>query len=205
MAMRTELHVQAAVWTVHERRWAVLFLEGEAPDRAHGGMRADALAAAVRGRGLRLVTDPDYLSVRPIPGWRIRLHEGDTITLEWPHFSPLLSAASVPLPDGWRDAAEDLGAVVLFAGRGLGLHDHAGDGLAHPTQHLRAAAEQGDVVGGTVPLAGSDSAADLLDGTITTPRRARRCAVLSPARLADAAGPVSRGFDTALDRTYRKQ
>lgn len=153
MAMLTELHAQAAVWTLDGRRLAVLLLECEAPDRATGGMVSGALLAAVRARGLRLITDPDQLPLWPIPGWRIHLDDADALTLNWPHSTPLLAAAQVRLPDGWRSAANDLGAVIVFAGRGLGLHERRADGLAHATQNLRTAAENGLAAGGTVRLA----------------------------------------------------
>ncbi|MGH3952155.1 MAG: hypothetical protein ACRDSE_24090 [Pseudonocardiaceae bacterium] len=169
MAMLTELHAQAAVWADHDWRLAVLYLEGEAPDPATGGMLAGALLAAVRARGLRLTTDPDHLSLRPIPGWRVRLDDPATITVEWPHFTPLLTAAPLRLPDGWREAATELGAVVVFAGCGLGLHEHAADGHAHATHRLHTAAEHGNLAGGTVPLEGSEARAARLDGTASRP------------------------------------
>lgn len=159
MATVTELHVQAAVWTDENWRIAVLLMEGEAPDRANGGMLADALYSVVRARGLRLTTDPDQLPLDPVPGWRIHLEDSGGITLDWPHFTPLLTAVPVELPDGWRDAATELGVVVVFAGRGLGLHEHRTDGQAHATWQLREAAEDGTLAGGSVVLAGFESTA----------------------------------------------
>lgn len=174
MATVTELHAQAALWTDQDWRMAVLLMEGEAPDRANGGMLVDALYTAARAHGLRMTTDPDQLPLRPVPGWRIHLENSGAITLDWPHFTPLLADAPVALPDGWRDAATELGVVVVFAGRGLGLHEHRTDGQAHATSQLRKSAEDGTLAGGAVVVAGFESTAAQLDGTISRPRRRRR-------------------------------
>lgn len=171
MTTATELHVQAAVWTDQDQRFPVLFMEGEAPDRAHGGVPlVDAIYTVARARGMRMTTDPELLPLRPLPGWRIRIADFGTITLEWPHFTPLLEDAPLTLPKGWRDAATDTGIVLVFAGRGLGLHEHAGDGHAHPSEHLRAAAEDGTLAGGAVAVAGHELTAAELDGTLGQPR-----------------------------------
>lgn len=175
MTTAAELHVQAAVWTSHNQRYAALFMEGEAPDRANGGAPlVDALYSVALARGLRMTTDPGQLGLRPVPGWRIRVAPSGAITLEWPHFTPLLAETPVTLPDGWRDVATDTGVVLVFAGRGLGLHEHAGDGVAHAARHLRAAAEDGMLAGGAVTLAGSEAAASELDGTVSRPWRTPR-------------------------------
>lgn len=172
MTKAAELHVQAAVWADNDRRYAVLFMEGEAPDRAHGdGPRVDALYTVARARGLRMTTDPELLELRPVPGWHIRIAASGAITLEWPHFTPLLAEAPLTLPDGWREAATDTGLVLVFAGQGLGLHEHAADGQAHPSDHLRAAAEDGMLAGGAVAVAGHESTAAEFDGTLSRPRR----------------------------------
>lgn len=174
MTTAAELHVQAAVWTDQDERFPVLFMEGEAPDRAHGGAPlVDALYMVARARGMRMTSDPEQLPLRPLPGWRIRIGEFGTITLEWPHFTPLLEEAPLTLPKGWRDAATDTGVVLVFAGRGLGLHEHAVDGHAHPSEHLRAAAEEGTLAGGAVVVVGQESIAAELDGTVGWPRRHR--------------------------------
>lgn len=171
MTTATELHVQAAIWTDHEDwRFAVLFMEGEAPDRANGGVLADALYAVALARGLHMTTDPERLPLRPVPGWRIHLDVGAAITLEWPHFTPLLASAPVKPPDGWREAATDTGVVLVFAGHGLGLNEHAGDGHAHATRHLRDVAEDGLLAAGAVVVAGLESTAAALDGTLARPR-----------------------------------
>lgn len=172
MTTAAELHVQAAVWTHHDQRYPVLFMEGEAADRAHGGVPlVDALYTVTRARGLRLTTDPELLPLRPVPGWHISIAESGAITLEWPHFTPLLAEAQLALPDAWREAATDTGIVLVFAGRGLGLHEHAGDGHAHASEHLLAAARDGMLAGGAVAVAGHESAAAELDGTLGWPRR----------------------------------
>lgn len=82
----TELHAQASVWDHHGTRFAVLFLEGEAPDRSNGGVM----------------------------------------------LLPLLADVPLGLPEGWLRSAIQHGLVLLFAGYGLGLHEHADNGPAHP-------------------------------------------------------------------------
>lgn len=170
MTLVTELHVQAGLWVDHGWRTPVLYMEGEAPDRANVAMIADALYAVVRARGLRLTTDPDHMFLRPVPGWRIEVDDG-AITVHWPHFTPLLDTAPVELPDGWREAAADLGVVILFAGHGLGLHDHHADGNGHAARRLPEAAMSGTLASGAIVLAGAEERAARLDGTIARPRR----------------------------------
>lgn len=143
MTTAAELHVQAAVWIDQGQRFPVLFMEGAAPDRAHGGVPlVDALYTVARARGMRMTTDPELLPLRPLPGWRIRIAEFGTITLEWPHFTPLLEEIPLTLPKGWRDAATDTGVVLVFAG-------------------------------GAVVVVGQESIAAELDGTVGRPRRHR--------------------------------
>jgi hypothetical protein len=99
----SELHVQASVWNrclVMAKRardgmdpaviawpgtrarprsgrgtaFAVLIMEGEAPDRWNGGaVSVDALHRAVLARGLKLTTDLEHLPTHQIPGWRLRV------------------------------------------------------------------------------------------------------------------------------------
>ncbi len=171
MALVTELHVQAGLWDQNPWRIPVLYLEGEAPDRANHGMVGDALLAVVRARGLPLTTDPDYISFRPVAGWRVRVNDAGAITLEWPHFTPLLATAPVELPDGWREAATALGIVVVFAGHGLGLHDPHTNGNGSAITRLWEAAAAGALAGGAVALAGHETRAAELDSTLTRPRR----------------------------------
>lgn len=169
MALVTELHVQAGLWEQHAWRIPVLYLEGEAPDHAHDTMVDDALLTVARARGLPLTTDPGYLPLRPVPGWRLHADD-DAITIDWPHFKPLLAAAPVELPDGWQHAATAIGAVVLFAGHGLGLHDPHDDGNGHASTRLWDAAAAGAVAGGTVALADHEARAADLDGILARPR-----------------------------------
>lgn len=72
--------------------------------------------------------------------------------------------------EDWREAATDTGVVLVFAGHGLGLHEHAGDGHAHTTRHLRDAAEDGLLAAGAVAVAGLESTAAELDGTLARPQ-----------------------------------
>lgn len=184
MTTATELHIQAAVWTDHDWRYAVLFMEGEAPDRTNGGAPlVDALYSVTLARGLRLTTDPAQLPLRPVDGWRIHIEGSGAITLEWPHFTPLLTATPVRLPHGWRDAAAETGIVVVFAGHGLGLHDHATDGNAHAAERAHTAAQRGMLTGGAVRLVGSEASASRLDGTISRPRRDRMHRPAEPGSL----------------------
>lgn len=171
MTAATELHVQPAVWTDHDERYAVLLMEGDAPDRNGDRDTAlvDALRAVLLARGLHVVTDPDQLPRRPVPGWHIDISDGK-VTLRWPHFTPLLSTAPLQVPDGWGDAATATGVVLLFAGHGLGLHEHANDGHAHGSARLAEVAADGGVVGGAVIVEGREASSDGLDGTLTHPR-----------------------------------
>lgn len=91
----SELHVQPVGWDQSRTRFAVLLLEGEAPDRSNGGaVLADALFRFVLARGLRLTTDLDHLALALTPGWRAHLGQTGGMTLRWPHHAPLL--ADVP-------------------------------------------------------------------------------------------------------------
>lgn len=202
MTLVTELHVQGGLWVDHGWRIPVLYMEGEAPDQANGALMADALYAVVRARGLRLTTDPDHLFLRPVPGWRIEVDERGAITVRWPHFTPLLAAAPVKLPDGWREAAADLGVVVLFAGYGLGLHDHHADGNGHAITRLSEAAMAGTLASGAVTLAGAEDRAARLDGTIARPRRqARHHAVAGAGQLRQQ--PLRRWWSGRLHGKHR--
>lgn len=174
MALVTELHVQAGLWHQHAWRIPVLYLEGEAPDRSHEWMVNDALLAVVRARGLRLTTDPDQLLLRPVTGWRIRVNETGAVTVDWPHFTPLLTSASIQPPDGWQQAANAIGVVVVFAGYGLGLHDPHAEDNGHAIMRLWDAAAAGKVAGGAITVAGQETRAAAVDGTITRPRRRGR-------------------------------
>ncbi|XVV05989.1 hypothetical protein ACQPW3_11630 [Actinosynnema sp. CA-248983] len=78
----TELHAQAGVWEHGKTRFAVLYLEGEAPCRAGGeDMRADALFRTGLLRGLTLTTDLDHLSLLPTRGWRAGIDGVGAVTL----------------------------------------------------------------------------------------------------------------------------
>lgn len=151
--IESELHVQACLWDHHRTRFAVLFLEGEAPDRSNGGaMMPDALLRVVLARGLRLTTDLDHLILTPTPGWHARIDRTGLVTVEWPHVRPLLADAPLALPGGWSRAAMEHGIVLVFAGFGLGLHEQAGDGQAHPLERLARVAEDGALASGAVPF-----------------------------------------------------
>jgi hypothetical protein len=196
----TELHVQASIWNpclVTEKRirhgvdptviaWpgcrthprnarstalAVLIMEGEAPDRSNGGaMAVDALFRAVLARGLKLTTDLEHLQMHPIPGWRLQVDNTGAVTLAWPHPTPLLSSAHMELPSGWCHAATAHGLVMVLVGCGLGLHQHAGDGNAHPIRHLEQAAETGHLAAAAVQAAlPADIASDADDPRVTRP------------------------------------
>lgn len=173
MTTATELHVQAAVWSDHDQSNAVLLMEGEAPGRNgdRGTTLVDALRAVLLARGLHVVTDPGQLPLRPVPGWHIDVSDG-TVTLQWPHVTPLLEAVPLRLPDGWCDAAIQTGVVLICAGHGLGLHEHATDGQAHASAQLTRIAVDGGVVGGAVAATGHE--ADGLDGTLARPRHTPR-------------------------------
>lgn len=41
----------------------------------------------------------------------------------------------------------------MFVGYGLGLHEHAGNGAAHPVARMRRVAETGALAAGVVPFA----------------------------------------------------
>ncbi|WP_034271497.1 hypothetical protein [Haloechinothrix halophila] len=167
----TELHAQAGLWTQHAWRIPALYLEGEAPDRSHDTMVSDALLAVVRARGLPLTTDPDYLPLRPVTGWRMHVDDMGAITLDWPHFTPLLESAPVESPDGWQEAAAATGIVVVFAGHGLGLHEPHTDGNGHAFTQLWDAAAAGALAGGAVVVAGHETRAAELDRTLARPQR----------------------------------
>lgn len=187
MSKTAELHAQAAIWAEPGWRFATLYLEGEAPDQITGGQhRTDALLQAVRARGLPLTTDPEQVSLLPVNGWRIGLVRSGGVTLEWPHFTPLLTATPVQLPDGWLDSATMHGIVLVFVGTGLGLHQHAGDGQAHPASVLQRVAEDGCLSGAAVAFTDSDGA-ERLDGTLGRPHRAKqhRPAILGHRRQPD--------------------
>ncbi len=176
----SELHVQASVWnrclvmakraldgvdpavigwpgtrarprSARSTAFAVLIMEGEAPDRWNGGaVSVDALRRAVMARGLKLTTDLEHLPTHPIPGWRLRVDHTGAVTLEWPHPTPLLCGVPLELPPGWCNAVEAHRSVLLLVGCGLGLHEHAGDPDAHPVQRLEQAAEAGALAVGAV-------------------------------------------------------
>lgn len=171
MTAATEIHVQPAVWTDHERQYAVLLMEGEAADPSgdRDAPLVDALRAVLLARGLHVLTDPDQLPLRPVPGWHVEVSDG-TVTLRWPHFTPLLAAVPLRLPDGWHEAARQTGTVLVLAGHGLGLHEHAHDGQAHASVQLAKVAADGCIVGGAVPVMGQEAAAEGLDGTLARPR-----------------------------------
>jgi hypothetical protein len=154
----SELHAQAAIWRHHRGPEAALFMEGEAPDRAaDGAVAVDALYRVALARGLRLATDLDRLSLQPVPGWRILVGDSGAITLAWPHARSLLHQAPLDLPSGWRPLAEEHGAVVVFVGYGFGLHEHSGDGYAHPAARLEHLVQDGAVAAGAVSVRVSTS------------------------------------------------
>lgn len=88
-------------------------------------------------------------------------------------------------------------------GEGLGLHEHAGDGNAHASEHLREAAEEGMLAGGAVVVVGQEPTAAELDGTITWPRRRHR-----PAEVGDLASrrrpaPTQRWWSARIHGHHR--
>ncbi len=147
--MNSEFHVQASLWHGH----AVLFLEGEAQDRRNGGgMLEDALYQVALARGLRLTTDLEHLDLRPVQAWRVVIDDDQLVTLEWPHHRPLFDHIPLDLPDGWLSTATETGTVLLFAGFGLGMHEHAHDGESHPLRHVARAAYTGALATGAVTV-----------------------------------------------------
>ena len=126
-------------------------MQGEAPDRTNGGgMMPDALYQVALARGLRFTTDLDHLDSRPVRGWRLRLDEEHALTLEWPHFQPLLNHIPLDLPNGWEAVAAETGQAILFVGYGLGMNN--GNGNGHTSLHLEHAAETGALASGVVPV-----------------------------------------------------
>jgi hypothetical protein len=146
------LHAQASLWDNHHgRQVPVLFMEGEAADRTNGGgMLPDALYRVALARGLRFTTDLDHLDPRPVHGWRLRVDGDRSLTLEWPHFRPLLNHIPLDLPNGWMTAAAESGQAILFVGYGLGMRSVNGNG--HTAEHLGHAAETGALASGIVPV-----------------------------------------------------
>lgn len=155
----TELHVQAVRWARRRVRCAALIMEGEAPDRSNdGAVVRDALYRVALGNGLRLTTDLDHLDPRPVPGWRILVDHAGAVTVGWPRFHPLIEHAPLDLPSGWLGIAAQAGAVRLFVGHGLGLHDHVGDGTEVAASSLEQAAETGALASGMVRILASGHA-----------------------------------------------
>lgn len=166
-----ELHAQAALWNIREWRFATLFMEGEAADKANGGaMLVDALHSVALARGLPLVTELTAVRLRPVTGWRIHISVSGAITVEWPHAYPLLEEAPIELPPGWLEATAEQGIVLVFTGHGLGLHEHAEDGHAHAATRVRRVAQNGGLAGGAVLRAGAEQEAARLGGTARRPR-----------------------------------
>jgi hypothetical protein len=145
-----ELHAKACVWEENSGvRIAVLVMEGEAIDWVNGGGVAfDALYRVVLARGLHLTTDLDHRDRRPLPGWRVRVDDDRTVTIDWPRLHPLVDHAPVDLPRGWLRTAIGTGTVELVVGYGLGLRDDTYRGLSQ----VEHAAEIGSIAAGTVPL-----------------------------------------------------
>lgn len=172
MTTAAELHVQTDLWTNHDQRFAVLIMEGESPDRANGGEPlADALYTAVLARGLRMTTDLDQLPLRPVRGWHLRIADSGAITLQWPHVSPLLADVPLRSPQGWEQAAKEMGVVLVLVGWCVGLHEHARDGNVRAVDHLLEIAENGMLAGGAVAVTGSEATAAELDGMVAWHRR----------------------------------
>jgi hypothetical protein len=159
----TEMHVVASVWQhcqVPDRhpgrfRWsresdlAVLVMEGEVADRLYeGALAEDALYRAVMSRGLTPTTDLDDLNLRRVFGWRVVVDEFSAVTIKWPHVHPLLTTAPVDLPEGWLEAAKDLGFVLVVAGYGLSLAGGPIDEQLSP--RLERAARAGALAAGAV-------------------------------------------------------
>jgi len=147
--MNSEFHVQASLWHGH----AVLFMEGEARNRRRGSdMIEDALYQVTLGRGLRLTTDLEHLDLTPMQAWRVVIDDDHLVTLVWPHHRPLFEHIPLDLPDGWLPTATEAGTVLLFAGYGLGMHEHAHDGESHPLRHVAHAAYTGALAAGAVTV-----------------------------------------------------
>lgn len=167
----TQLHAQAALWSGRSWRFAVLVLEGRAPDSTKGDtLRINALNAVVRARGLPLVTDLDEVSLRPVPGWRVRICEAGKLAVEWPHFRPLLPPSPLTVPDGWHDTATGHGVVLVFVGFDLRRHEFGRSVPVNTARSLRRTAREGHLSGGAVVVAGCAEEADALDGTTSRPR-----------------------------------
>lgn len=164
MSVMAELHVQATV--VRERGWefAALLLEGESPGVPDGAVQV------ARAKGLPMITDPELVLLRPLRGWHVAVDEPGLVTVDWPRPTPLLDAAKLNLPGGWLEAADQQRIVLLFAGHGFGLHEHAHDGDAHAGRLLDEVAAKGALAAGAVAF-GDDVAR--LDGTLGRPQLIR--------------------------------
>ncbi|MGH3433866.1 MAG: hypothetical protein ACRDQB_13620, partial [Thermocrispum sp.] len=176
MSIAAELHVQPAVLREHGRRFAALFLEGESPGFADGAVMV------ARARGLPMITDPELTPLRPIRGWHVTVDPPGLVTVAWPHPTPLIAAAELNLPGGWLEAADEHRIVLLFAGQGLGLHEHAGGGQAHAGRLLDRIAADGALVAGAAAFG---DGSPTLDGTLGHHR------VIRIHRIGRLAGPAS--------------
>ncbi|MBW4718544.1 hypothetical protein [Saccharothrix obliqua] len=137
MSAEARLHVRAAVWGRADNRIAVLLLEGHVP------FGLERLTAT----GLTAVADLDRIVLPTARAWRVQVKPGGELTVRWPHRTPLVADAPVPLPDVWRWAARRRGAVLVLLGDALGLvRPEPGPRRAH----LLAAAAAGCLAGGAV-------------------------------------------------------
>lgn len=148
---KAQLQVQATLWDGERGRHALLFLEGAAAldlDR-HGEGEPITLLNVVLQRGMQLLSDAEPPEqVDPAVGWHVCMGPAGTLTVEWPHTSPLLADAPLDLPAGWTTTAEERGGVLVFVGEGLGLQEQATGAVAHPSDNMAEAAGRGALAGG---------------------------------------------------------
>ncbi|MBB5803431.1 hypothetical protein F4560_003199 [Saccharothrix ecbatanensis] len=131
----------------------MLLMEGEATDRVHGDIvRRDALFQAVLRRGLKLTTDLDHLSLLPTPGWRTGIDRLGAVTVQWPHFQPLLKKLLMGMSAAWITAASGHGIVLLFVGSGFGLYEHAGVGMPCREDRVAGIAHNGALATSIAPF-----------------------------------------------------
>ncbi|WP_162831613.1 hypothetical protein [Amycolatopsis thermalba] len=135
--------------------FAALFMEGEAGARSGATVVRDALFRVVLARGVRLTTDLDHLPLHAAPGWRMHVTRRGELTLEWPHFQPLLADAVLDVPGNWVEVAAGPGVVLVFVGSGFGLREGESGGRGHAATQVRRAAETGALAAGAVSFTAS--------------------------------------------------
>jgi hypothetical protein len=145
-----DLDVLLTLLPAQEGDVPVLFLDDPArtPAPDVDGEPVTALLAVCLRTGLGLVTNTADLMIPLAPGWRAALDDRGTLTLRTPRDStdaPFCQVRRVDAPPGWRDAAERLGYIVLFAGS-IAMARHAGTA----DRQLKAAAAEGMLAAGAI-------------------------------------------------------